>query len=169
MRLLLVDDDKAFRATLRDLLTRRAATIHVEEAADADAAFHMITRRRPDVVLMDLTMPRVSGIEATRRVKARWPDLPVVVLTVHDEPSYERIPLARALQRVLGTRNPLAMGYRWRVRDWSGGHSFSSATADAPGNLSVNRHRAIPVTSARSHRYAYRTYGSPHVEGAGHH
>jgi DNA-binding NarL/FixJ family response regulator len=90
MRVLLVDDDKAFRATVRDLLTRRAGAVRVEEAADADAALRIITSRRPDVVLMDLTMPRVSGIEATRRVKARWPDLPVVVLTVHDEPLYER-------------------------------------------------------------------------------
>jgi DNA-binding NarL/FixJ family response regulator len=90
MRILLVDDDKAFRATVRDLLTRRAGAVHVEEAADGDAALRMIMSRRPDVVLMDLTMPRVSGIEATRRLKARWPDLPVVVLTVHDEPIYER-------------------------------------------------------------------------------
>lgn len=90
MRILVVDDDTAFRATVRDLLTRRAAAVHVEEAAEADVALHMITSRRPDVVLMDLTMPRVGGIEATRRLKARWPDLPVVVLTVHDEPIYER-------------------------------------------------------------------------------
>ena len=90
MRILLVDDDEAFRGTLRDLLTQRASAADVEEAADADAALRMITSRRPDVVLMDLTMPRVSGIEATRWLKARWPDLPVVVLTVHDEPIYER-------------------------------------------------------------------------------
>ena len=90
MRILLVDDDEAFRTTVRDLLRSRAGAVHVEEASDGAAALRMITSRRPDVVLMDLTMPRVSGIEATRRLKARWPDLPVVVLTVHDEPIYER-------------------------------------------------------------------------------
>ncbi len=90
MRILLVDDDDSFRATVRDLLTRRDDMVHVEEARDAEMALRVVASRRPDVVLMDLTMPGVNGIEAMRRLKARWRDLPVVVLTVHDHPIYER-------------------------------------------------------------------------------
>jgi DNA-binding NarL/FixJ family response regulator len=90
MRILLVDDDEGFRATLWRLLTHGERAVQVEEAADGEEALRLVAHRRPDVVVMDLTMPRMNGIEATRRLKAHWPDLPVVILTVHDDPVYER-------------------------------------------------------------------------------
>jgi DNA-binding NarL/FixJ family response regulator len=90
MRILLVDDDEGFRATLWRLLTQGERAVQVEEAADGEEALRKVAHRRPDVVLMDLTMPRMNGIEATRRLKTRWPDLPVLILTVHDDPLYER-------------------------------------------------------------------------------
>ena len=144
MRILLVDDDKAFRATVRDLLTRRAGAVHVEEAADADAALRMIASRRPDVVLMDLTMPRVSGIEATRRLKARWPDLPVVVLTVHDEPIYERT--ARA----------------------AGADAFVVKKTAGTGLWPVVSRLAGSTTRATGHPGARAADGSPDASGAPH-
>ena len=91
MRILLVDDDEGFRATLWRLLTLGGRAVQVEEAADGDEALRMVAHRRPDVVLMDLTMPRMNGIEATRHLKTRCPDLPVIILTVHDDPVYERV------------------------------------------------------------------------------
>jgi DNA-binding NarL/FixJ family response regulator len=90
MRILLVDDDEGFRATLRQLLTQGGRSVQVQEAGDGEQAVQMVAARPPDVVLMDLTMPRVNGIEATRRLKVRWPALPVLILTVHDDPVYER-------------------------------------------------------------------------------
>jgi DNA-binding NarL/FixJ family response regulator len=90
MRILLVDDDEGFRTALRHLLTQGRHEVRVEEAADGEEALQRVATRRPDAVLMDLTMPRMNGIEATRRLKARWPELPIVILTVHDDPVYER-------------------------------------------------------------------------------
>jgi len=90
MRVLLVDDDDGFRAAILGLLIQGERPIEVEEAADGQAAVRMASSRPPDVVLMDLTMPRVNGLEATRLIKSRWPDLPVIILTVHDDPTYER-------------------------------------------------------------------------------
>jgi two-component system response regulator DegU len=90
MRILLVDDDEAFRATLRRLLTQGRPSVLVQEATDGEQAVHMVAARPPDVVVMDITMPRMNGVEATRRLKTRWPDLPVLILTVHDDPVYER-------------------------------------------------------------------------------
>jgi DNA-binding NarL/FixJ family response regulator len=90
MRILLVDDDEGFRTALRHLLTQRDHEVRVDEAADGEEALQRVATRRPDAVLMDLTMPRMNGIEATRRLKVRWPELPVLILTVHDDPVYER-------------------------------------------------------------------------------
>jgi DNA-binding NarL/FixJ family response regulator len=90
MRILLVDDDEGFRATLWRLLTRGGRAVRVEEAADGEEALSIVANRRPDIVVMDLTMPRMNGLQATRRLKVRWPDLPVLILTVHDDPVYER-------------------------------------------------------------------------------
>ena len=90
MRVLLVDDDDGFRDTLRSVLCRPGREIEVDEASDGQAGIRLVARRRPDAVVMDITMPGMSGLEATRRLKASWPELPVIVLTVHDEPVYER-------------------------------------------------------------------------------
>jgi two-component system response regulator DegU len=90
MRILLVDDDEAFRATLRRLLTQGRPSVQVQEAPDGERAVQMVAARLPDVVVMDITMPRMNGVEATRRLKTRWPDLPIIILTVHDDPVYER-------------------------------------------------------------------------------
>jgi DNA-binding NarL/FixJ family response regulator len=109
MRVLLVDDDEEFRATLRHLLTQRGRPVQVEEAADGEEALRMVANSLPDVVLMDLTMPHMNGMEATRRLKSRWPRLPVIILTVHDDPVYERTAQAAGadgflVKKTAGTR-----------------------------------------------------------------
>jgi DNA-binding NarL/FixJ family response regulator len=90
MRVLLVDDDDGFRDTLRGVLCRPGRAVEVDEASDGPAGLRLVAQRIPDAVVMDITMPGMSGLEATRALKASWPELPVIVLTVHDEPVYER-------------------------------------------------------------------------------
>ena len=94
IRFLLADDDAGFRATLRQLLERRAEAQVLGEAGNGEEAIRLTNDLHPDVVLMDLAMPRINGLEATRQLKARWPDLAVIVLTVHDEDVYRRTALA---------------------------------------------------------------------------
>jgi len=94
IRFLLADDDAGFRATLRQLLERRVEAQVLGEAGNGEEAIQLTNNLRPDVVLMDLAMPRMNGLEATRQLKARWPDLAVIVLTVHDEDVYRRTALA---------------------------------------------------------------------------
>ncbi|MBI2321637.1 MAG: response regulator transcription factor [Chloroflexi bacterium] len=84
MRALLVDDHRLFRAGLRELLTQRGFDV-VAEAADGAEALARVREAAPDLVLMDLQMPGMGGIEAIRRLKAEFPDLPVIVLTASDE------------------------------------------------------------------------------------
>ena len=94
IRFLLADDDAGFRATLRQLLERRVEAQVLGEARNGEEAIRLTNDLHPDVVLMDLAMPRMNGLEATRQLKARWPDLAVIVLTVHDEDVYRRTALA---------------------------------------------------------------------------
>ena len=77
----IVDDHSFFRAGLRSVLTEHGFEV-VGEAAGGEAAIPLIERRRPDVILMDLNMPGMSGAEATRRVCERRPGPAVLVLTV---------------------------------------------------------------------------------------
>jgi DNA-binding NarL/FixJ family response regulator len=84
LRVFLVDDHRLFRAGLRELLVDRGIDV-VGEAQDGAEALARIPESRPDLVLLDLQMPGVGGLEATRLLKARWPELPVVILTASDE------------------------------------------------------------------------------------
>jgi DNA-binding NarL/FixJ family response regulator len=66
----------------------------VGEAGDGEEALRLAETLHPDVVLMDLAMPRMSGLEITRRLKSRWPNVAVVMITVHDDEVYRRTALA---------------------------------------------------------------------------
>ena len=80
MRLLLADDHALFRSSLRSLLEARGKEV-VGEASNGREAVELAARLRPDIVLMDLSMPEMGGIEATRLVTAQTPNVRVVVLT----------------------------------------------------------------------------------------
>jgi DNA-binding NarL/FixJ family response regulator len=85
VRVVLADDQEMVRAGLRMLVDFQPDLEVVGEAADGLEAVEVVTRLRPDVVLMDVRMPRCDGIEAARRVLATVPDVAVVVLTTFDE------------------------------------------------------------------------------------
>lgn len=84
MRVLLADDHSLFRDGVRSLLEARGVEV-VGEAGDGAQAVEAALRLRPDVVLMDITMPQMDGLEATRAIKARLPETKIVMLTVSDE------------------------------------------------------------------------------------
>jgi DNA-binding NarL/FixJ family response regulator len=85
IRVVLADDQEMVRAGLRMLLDFQPDLEVVGEAADGLEAVAVVARTRPDVVLMDVRMPRCDGLEAARRILAADPDVAVVVLTTFDE------------------------------------------------------------------------------------
>ena len=86
IRLMLADDHRMLREGLRRSMTEEGFDV-VGEAADGEEAFVMADRLRPDVVLMDVTMPEVNGVEATRRIRQKHPGIRVVMLTMHADES----------------------------------------------------------------------------------
>ena len=85
IRLLLVDDQSLFREALRTLLSLQPDFEIVAEAADGEQAVAVAAKHKPDVALMDLRMPVMNGVEATRRIASSGSSTRVIVLTTFDE------------------------------------------------------------------------------------
>ena len=85
LRILLTDDQSLFREALRTLLTLQPDFEIVAEAENGERALALARAHKPDVILMDLRMPVMGGVEATRRIMAAVPGSRVVVLTTFDE------------------------------------------------------------------------------------
>jgi DNA-binding NarL/FixJ family response regulator len=91
---LTADDDQGFRNMLRSLLSQDPAITLVGEAENGDEAVRATRKLHPDVVLLDITMPRANGFDATRLIKTYRPQTKVIVLTVHAERNYEQAAIA---------------------------------------------------------------------------
>ena len=88
IRILLVDDQRLMREGLRTLLELEDDLEIAGEAANGREALALYEREQPDVVLMDIRMPEMDGVEATRRLRQRWPDAQVIILTTFDDDEY---------------------------------------------------------------------------------
>jgi DNA-binding NarL/FixJ family response regulator len=91
-RVLIADDRPHSRRGLRAVLDLRSEIVVIGEAEDGREAIRLVEELRPDVVLMDVKMPVLDGLEATRCIKEQWPEVRVVVLTIH--PAYRAEALA---------------------------------------------------------------------------
>lgn len=85
IRILLVDDQRLMREGLRTLLELEADLEIAGEAGDGQAALEAYAALLPDVVLMDIRMPVLNGVEATRRLREKWPSARVIILTTFDD------------------------------------------------------------------------------------
>lgn len=83
IRILIADDSAAFRNAVCRLLEKLPEVEVVGTAEDGQEAVDLVVRTRPDLVLMDLKMPRLSGLLATRKLRAEFPGVRVIIITLH--------------------------------------------------------------------------------------
>lgn len=108
IRVLMVDDHAILREGLRALLSYYDDVEVVGEAQDGAESLERVKELQPDVVLMDIAMPGMNGLEATRLIREKYPQTRVLILTQHEDPQYV-VPLLQAgasgfvTKRVLGT------------------------------------------------------------------
>ena len=158
IRILIADDHPLFRGGLRALLDSVADTEVVGEAATGEEAVAAALSLVPDVVVMDINMPGLNGIEATRRILDQTDDVNVLVMTMHDDD-----------EAVFAAIRAGARGYQLKgaaqeetlraIRSVANGEAiFGPAIADRlqrflatpPASIPVSRSRSSPTASSRS-------------------
>ncbi len=87
-RTLLVEDNPSFRKILKEDLQAEFPSMNISEAGDGTEAFEIIGSSPPNLIFMDIRLPGQNGLELTRMIKARHPDIVVIVLTSYDLPEY---------------------------------------------------------------------------------
>jgi DNA-binding NarL/FixJ family response regulator len=88
IRVVIADDHAVVREGTRTLLEREEDMQVVGEAADGEEAIKRIEELKPDVAILDISMPKLSGIEVTRRIKPRFPSTAILILTAYDNDEY---------------------------------------------------------------------------------
>jgi len=159
IRVMLVDDHDIVRTGLRELLRMETDLEVIGEASNGFEAIEALRDICPDVVLMDLTMPVMNGLEATRIISKKYPDCLVLALTAHEDKEYFFEMLAAgakgyitkqaAGEELISAIRSVAAGHvylqpalaRWLLEDYQRvveqGADSAALTADAPGELAV--------------------------------
>ena len=88
LKVLLADDHKLLRSGLKLLLQRNPDFVVVGEAADGEQTLQLFQQLEPDLLLLDLSMPKMDGLDCLREIKSRWPGAKVIVLTMHEDENY---------------------------------------------------------------------------------
>lgn len=152
LEVLIVDDQRLMRDGLRTLLELEADMDVVGEGENGEEALVRYAELRPDVVLMDIRMPKMNGVEATRRLCSEWPEAKVLILTTFDEDSY-----------VIEGLQAGALGYL--LKDVSGEELATAVRTIASGNALIGSEVARRVlTGLSSPQQTSKTSHDTHVE-----
>ncbi|MBH0230872.1 response regulator transcription factor [Halobacillus yeomjeoni] len=87
-RIVLIDDHKLFREGVKRILDFESSFEVVAEGDDGSSALPLIEQYMPDVVLMDINMPSMNGVEATAEISKKYPEIKVIILSIHDDENY---------------------------------------------------------------------------------
>jgi two-component system response regulator NreC len=130
IKVLIADDHTLVRQGIRSLLALTADIEIVGEAADGREAVRKVRQLTPDVVLMDLAMPNMGGLEATRRIRKEFPATKILVVTQYDDSEYV-VPVIEAGARGFVTKMASPLELASAIQAVSRGESFLSPSAAA--------------------------------------
>jgi two-component system response regulator NreC len=160
IRVLLVDDHAVLRSGLRLLLEREEGVEPVGEAGTAEDAVRALPRLRPDLVVIDLEMPGMGGIEGAQRIRERAPEARVLVLSMHDRPQDVRrafdagadgyLPKAAADEDLVRAIRAVADGQRY-VHPSLGAALAAPPASDGPIEELTDREREVLRLLALGH------------------
>ena len=85
---LIVEDNTFFRSTFKEALQRLFPSVVIQEAAEVSDAVQKVDTFLPDLIFMDIRLPDGNGLQLTQKIKAKYPDISVVIVTSHDLPEY---------------------------------------------------------------------------------
>lgn len=88
IKIILVDDHRILREGLKSILESETDIEIIGEANDGTSALRLINKLKPDVVIMDISMPDMNGVDATRQIRCLYPDIKVIALSMHADKSY---------------------------------------------------------------------------------
>ncbi|WP_096437091.1 response regulator [Alteribacter populi] len=88
INIIIIDDHQLFREGVKRILAMEKSFEIVAEGSDGDAAVELVREHEPDVVLMDINMPNVNGVEATKNLVDTFPEVKVLILSIHDDETY---------------------------------------------------------------------------------
>jgi two-component system, NarL family, response regulator NreC len=167
IRLMLVDDHEVIRVGLKTFLQTQPDFEVVAEAGDGEQAVERAMKSHPDVILMDITMPGVDGMEATRRLRVLCPKCLVLALTVHDDKQYLMQMLAAgasgyitkqaAAEELVEAIHTIASGNvflqpalaRWLLEDYQRLTSQKTASRSVPAGELESKAIGLEVLSLR--------------------
>ncbi len=86
---LIADDHNIMRKTLRQWLSTKFPSLNIIEASSGEQALEMLNENELQLILMDIHLPGINGIDATSRIKKKFPKLPIIVLTVQEDERYQ--------------------------------------------------------------------------------
>ena len=138
IRVLLVDDHALVRAGIRVLLERGELVEVVGEVGDGRDALELIEKLQPDVVLLDLAMPQLSGFEVLTATSRKFPQVHVIVLTVHDEEEYAFQALRAGAAGYL-PKSAASAELRLAIEHVMGGKKYLSPTVEQRAAFEVGR------------------------------
>ncbi|MGD9041684.1 MAG: response regulator transcription factor [Desulfobacteraceae bacterium] len=87
--ILIVDDNAAFRKMLRRILHSRFSSMGITEAVNGNRAIKETEKKAPDLIFMDVRLPGENGFQLTRRIKAAYPEIVVIIITSYDSQEYQ--------------------------------------------------------------------------------
>ena len=90
-KILVADDNESFRKGFVNYLNSQKGLSVVGEASDGYEALTLSTRLRPDIIMMDIAMPKIDGITSARMIKRKYPDINIVIVTMYDEEAYRKL------------------------------------------------------------------------------